>query len=276
MRSVFFAVALTLRQAVRAAPGSGLYTGDSAVESLADWPVHQNRNEPFALVEFYSSWCGHCQHFAPTYEAIAVAAKTRIPAMRVVAIECNRYGSVCEAHAVNGYPTLKLMPFETTVPHSITKRGADGVLDWVEAQIDEQLGLSALGSAGAGLGKKPSADGAMQPEEALANQAAQIRARLAKPMPKGSHWDKLHAQAASALRAVDERGLLGGSAGKLLQSLESMGGGGGGWKGEAADFGEYIVSAPSPLRLQPRALGRPVAAKDVLMAARYSLLHEDL
>jgi thiol-disulfide isomerase/thioredoxin len=27
------------------------------------------------LVEFYSSWCGHCQHFAPTFKTLAAEVK---------------------------------------------------------------------------------------------------------------------------------------------------------------------------------------------------------
>ena len=26
---------------------------------------------PAVIVEYYSSWCGHCQHFAPKYEAVS-------------------------------------------------------------------------------------------------------------------------------------------------------------------------------------------------------------
>ena len=27
------------------------------------------------VVEFYAQWCGHCQHFAPTYKEFAISAK---------------------------------------------------------------------------------------------------------------------------------------------------------------------------------------------------------
>jgi thiol-disulfide isomerase/thioredoxin len=52
----------------------GLYKADSPVTSyvaLSEVPSGAGSEQPFTLIEYYSAWCGHCQKFAPTYEAIA-------------------------------------------------------------------------------------------------------------------------------------------------------------------------------------------------------------
>ena len=71
--------------------------------------------EPTAwLVEFYAPWCGHCQHFAPTWTKVGAALNARgappPPGQRVraVALNCVEYKDTCREHGVKSYPTLKV------------------------------------------------------------------------------------------------------------------------------------------------------------------------
>merc|ERR1719400_3050617 len=48
------------------------------------------------LVEFYSSWCGHCIHFAPTFKQLALDVHS------------------CREYEVMGYPTIKFFS-----PHTL-------------------------------------------------------------------------------------------------------------------------------------------------------------
>ncbi|XP_033883580.1 sulfhydryl oxidase 1-like isoform X1 [Acipenser ruthenus] len=61
------------------------------------------------LVEFYASWCGHCQRFAPVWKALASDITEWKPAISLAAIDCadkkNRIS--CAHFEVNRYPTLK-------------------------------------------------------------------------------------------------------------------------------------------------------------------------
>lgn len=63
-------------------------SGASNANSIAQFHTAINLNETnfnstlkalpsgsFALIEFYASWCPHCQHYAPEYEKIAVFFK---------------------------------------------------------------------------------------------------------------------------------------------------------------------------------------------------------
>lgn len=111
---------------------SGLYPETSPVQSLGAWPYATPKAyEAFAMVEFYSAWCGHCKHFAPTYEAFASAASVRLPALKVAAVECNTYNDVCNLHGVNSFPTIKLFPGSIDVPVE-ARDSADKLLAWVE------------------------------------------------------------------------------------------------------------------------------------------------
>ncbi|XP_071947552.1 sulfhydryl oxidase 2-like [Antedon mediterranea] len=62
------------------------------------------------IVEFYSSWCGHCIHFAPTYKQLALDLKAWKSVIGVASMDCaiQQNFNVCRSFKVEGYPTLKL------------------------------------------------------------------------------------------------------------------------------------------------------------------------
>ena len=60
-------------------------------------------------VEFYSSWCGHCIHFAPTFKSLALDVYSWRGVMAVAAIDCavEANMAVCREYEIMGYPTIK-------------------------------------------------------------------------------------------------------------------------------------------------------------------------
>eukprot|EP00096_Caligus_rogercresseyi_P011264 TRINITY_DN4381_c0_g1_i1.p1 TRINITY_DN4381_c0_g1~~TRINITY_DN4381_c0_g1_i1.p1 ORF type:complete len:583 (+),score=160.69 TRINITY_DN4381_c0_g1_i1:391-2139(+) len=61
------------------------------------------------IVEFYSSWCGHCIRFAPTFKEFAGKVKNWKDIIQVGVLDCaqeNNTGT-CRDYDVGGYPTLK-------------------------------------------------------------------------------------------------------------------------------------------------------------------------
>ncbi|KXJ13830.1 Sulfhydryl oxidase 2 [Exaiptasia diaphana] len=61
------------------------------------------------IVEFYSSWCGHCQAFAPTWKKLAKVARDWQNVIHVAAIDCadERNMQTCRDYDIAEYPTIK-------------------------------------------------------------------------------------------------------------------------------------------------------------------------
>ncbi|KAL1495641.1 hypothetical protein AB1Y20_016508 [Prymnesium parvum] len=90
-------------------PSDGLYSASSPVVTLTPHALSTATSRGSAvLVEYYSAWCGHCQHFQPTYEAIAASAKAALPSLLVGAINCPSHEAACAEAAVGSFPTLVL------------------------------------------------------------------------------------------------------------------------------------------------------------------------
>ncbi|XP_037349542.1 sulfhydryl oxidase 2 [Talpa occidentalis] len=98
-----------------AGPGAGaarLYRpGEDAVWVLDSGSVRgATANSSAAwLVQFYSSWCGHCIGYAPTWRALAADVRDWAAAIRVAALDCadEKNHEVCGAYDVHFYPTFR-------------------------------------------------------------------------------------------------------------------------------------------------------------------------
>ena len=70
----------------------------------------------FAVMEFYASWCPHCQNFGPKWEAVAAFFNKGVghdpsgtrpdPRVTVFSVDCVTEGDICQAFTVRGYPTV--------------------------------------------------------------------------------------------------------------------------------------------------------------------------
>uniref|UniRef100_A0A8C8ZMN8 Sulfhydryl oxidase n=1 Tax=Prolemur simus TaxID=1328070 RepID=A0A8C8ZMN8_PROSS len=107
---------LVLLAAATAGPGGGgaarLYrAGEDAVWVLDSGSVRgATANSSAAwLLQFYSSWCGHCIGYAPTWRALAADVRDWAPAIHVAALDCaeEKNQEVCRAYDVHFYPTFR-------------------------------------------------------------------------------------------------------------------------------------------------------------------------
>ena len=100
---------------------------DSLYDPATDFVVSVNastigtifeRDQAF-LVEFYSSWCGHCQAFAPIWKELAQKVRYWRPVITVAAINCasSANAPTCRLFDIRGYPVLKLFPAQASVDH---------------------------------------------------------------------------------------------------------------------------------------------------------------
>ncbi|XP_017361152.1 sulfhydryl oxidase 2 isoform X2 [Cebus imitator] len=107
---------LVLLAAAAAGPGTGgaarLYrAGEDAVWVLDSGSVRgATANSSAAwLVQFYSSWCGHCVGYAPTWRALAGDVRDWASAIRIAALDCmeDKNQAVCHDYDIHFYPTFR-------------------------------------------------------------------------------------------------------------------------------------------------------------------------
>ena len=68
------------------------------------------------MMEFYSSWCGHCQQFAPQFQKLAVELQQWSEIVRVGVLECSESienQDACRRFGVQAYPTIKVSEVQT-------------------------------------------------------------------------------------------------------------------------------------------------------------------
>ncbi len=237
---------------VATANAEGLYKDGSPVTSyvaLSEVPSGAGSDQPFTLLEFYSAWCGHCQKFAPTYEAVALQARRDYPELTVAAVNCVQHDDICNAHGVNMYPTLVLYPGEEKFDGAHNK---EAVLAWVHEQ-------HALSTAVAATDAPPKAVAtAATTAVAAAAVAATPTTAAATPAVQAA---QVHAKLASLVQQQATR--LGPNASLLLQHPAA----------DAAMLLQHPAADAAMLKLRP--MPRPVPVEDVLAAARYTL-HKDV
>ncbi|XP_072015500.1 sulfhydryl oxidase 2-like [Amphiura filiformis] len=80
--------------------------------STLDKSIYNSQRAWF--LEFYSSWCGHCRHFAPTYKTFAEDVKDWRAIVGVGAIDCSLGANLdaCRHHNVHAFPSMEIFnPF---------------------------------------------------------------------------------------------------------------------------------------------------------------------
>ncbi|XP_068095817.1 sulfhydryl oxidase 1 [Hyperolius riggenbachi] len=105
-------------------PGQAhLYGKNDSVVSLADGAHNLMLNSSSAwFAQFFASWCGHCQHFKPTWLRLAKDVKDWKPAVYLGVIDCGdeKNLEVCRKFDVQGFPTMKFF-------HAQTKNSKAGI-----------------------------------------------------------------------------------------------------------------------------------------------------
>jgi protein disulfide-isomerase-like protein len=61
---------------------------------------------PSLMIDFYATWCGHCQHFKPIYEETSKELKEKNMKTVLARIDAYYYTDIKHAWKVGGYPTI--------------------------------------------------------------------------------------------------------------------------------------------------------------------------
>lgn len=90
--------------------GQGLYTRDDDVEIFTanNFKTVYGQNKGM-LIEFYNSWCGFCQRFAPSWKALGTDVRGWSDLVGIGAIDCSDEDNspICRDFEIMGYPTLR-------------------------------------------------------------------------------------------------------------------------------------------------------------------------
>ncbi|XP_065556580.1 sulfhydryl oxidase 2-like isoform X1 [Artemia franciscana] len=80
------------------------------------YPKVLNDTEHVWLVEFYSSWCGHCQYFAPIFKEFAKRVQPWSKLVKIGAIDCANENNteICRDYDIMGYPTMRVIHTNAT------------------------------------------------------------------------------------------------------------------------------------------------------------------
>ncbi|CAI5986115.1 unnamed protein product [Closterium sp. NIES-65] len=119
--------------------------------------------EPWALVEFFASWCPACQYFKPEYEQVArlfnSPSSPNSDFIYVAKVDCASDGLLCTRFDVNSYPSMffgRPSAFSSGERHTdvgkaaleaVTpqERTAQGVLEWINVRTDRMFALPKKG-----------------------------------------------------------------------------------------------------------------------------------
>ncbi|KAL0978978.1 hypothetical protein UPYG_G00178780 [Umbra pygmaea] len=117
-------------------PNVRLYSDVDPVVILSSATIKQNllNSSTAWLIQFYSSWCGHCIQYSPTWKALAGDVKDWEQAIRVGVLDCAQENNfdTCKEFGVHFYPTFRYFKARSpTFDVGQTNRGPDRELQTV-------------------------------------------------------------------------------------------------------------------------------------------------
>lgn len=89
---------------------------------------------PSIMIDFYASWCGHCQHFKPIYEKTSVLMHNEGMETVLARIDAYTYSAIKRKWRIGGYPTILYYQHGQMIEKYPGLRKVDDIV----AYLDEQ------------------------------------------------------------------------------------------------------------------------------------------
>lgn len=129
----------------------------------------QNKNITF-MVQFYNTYCGHCQMFAPVYKELATRVRNWTSVVRLAGIDCSKEENVitCSENKIEGYPTIYIYPPNAKFkePNDVPLNLRTLKIEWNVDDIEESI-IDYLGNLTQTNRQYPSVINAFQPIKSL-------------------------------------------------------------------------------------------------------------
>ena len=91
------------------------------------------------LIDFYATWCGHCQRFAPIYESASISLHEKGSVTVLARIDAYTYHKIKVMWKISGYPTVNYYFNGAFVEHYPGKRSVSSILEYASSKEKELL-----------------------------------------------------------------------------------------------------------------------------------------
>lgn len=117
---------------------------------LAGSPGNFPDMSDFVLINFFASWCSHCQVFSPAWNEMAIEVngdggdkkptvfkdrENRDREVRLIKMNCVDFHSVCQEKGIDAFPTLRLYKADGSFSLFEGKRDKQEIIRWIERTV---------------------------------------------------------------------------------------------------------------------------------------------
>lgn len=114
----------------------GFYTKSEEVTTLTSSNFWTFVQSPPVLVNFYASWCTHCQDMVGEYKKTGILLED---VAKVGAVNCEAEVALCNRYGVQGYPTLMLFTKGDVETYGHGAHTADAIYGWVKQSLQNNV-----------------------------------------------------------------------------------------------------------------------------------------